>query len=228
MDDTTLTVIVLGLALVLIGALVIVLMRMEKRAAAGRVALAERRLLMFRETPATRGRAGKYVFEDNARGMVLEITRPRNTKSSKSPGQTVLRLSQPRLQDGLAVWAQGMPAGMGAQMAQFGGLMELGLVQMLLRKVLGDEIAPHLADLRDVPLPEGAGVLLLASVDPALLPASAPIAAALSALPRNSGAQSLAMLGTGGLTLRMTRAVTDPAGIEAVLDAGLQLREAMR
>lgn len=228
MDDFTLSVIV-GLAGAALFALVLALLwRADRKAAAGRSALAQARGLMFEDLPAQRGRAGRYVFTDTARGMVLEITRPRQSDGGNSNGGVMLRLSQPRLQDGLAVWAGAMPAGMGAQMAQFGGMLETGLVQMLLRKVLGDDIAPHLPHLREVPQPEGSGVTLLTSTDPALLPATAPIAAALAALPRKGGSQAFALLGAGGLTLRLTKAVTDPAGIETILDAGLALRETLR
>lgn len=228
MDDLTLSVIVGLTASVAVSGGLMMLWGAERRSAAGRVALAQRRALLFQDIPPRAGRAGRYVFQDTARGLSLEITRPRRSGASNGNGQTVLRLSQPRLQEGLAVWARGLPGGMGAQMAQFGGMLETGLVQMLLRRVLGDEVAPHLPNLRDIPQPEGAEILLLSSADPALLPAAGDIAAALAALPRTSGAQGFAMLGTGGLTLRMTRAVTDPAGIEAVLNAGLRLRETLR
>lgn len=228
MDDLTLSLIVALVATVAFGGLFLAMARLDARDRAGRLALAERRGLLFEEIPAQGGRAGRYVFTDTARGLVLDITRPRRSGKSSSDGHSVLRLSQPRLQDGLAVWASGLPVGMGAQMAQLGGMLEMGLVQMLLRKVLGDEIAPHLPHLRDVALPEGTGLVLLASTDPALLPPAASIAAALAALPPNGGAPNLAMLGTGGMSLRMTKAVLDPAKIEAVLDAGLALREALR
>lgn len=228
MDDFTLSVIV-GLAGAAVFSVVMgLLWRASRKAAAGRIALAQARGMMFDDLPAQGGRAGRYVFTDTARGLVLEITRPRQSDGGNSDGGVMLRLSQPRLQDGLAVWAGGMPAGMGAQMAQFGGMLETGLVQMLLRKVLGEDVAPHLPHLREVPQPEASGVTLLTSTDPALLPATAPIAAALAALPRKGGAQAFAVLAAGGLTLRLTKAVTDPAGIVTILDAGLTLREALR
>lgn len=228
MDDIALSVIV-GLAVsVLIAGLFGLMWRFEKRTSAARVALAQRRGLLFDEVPARGGRAGRYVFTDTARGMVLEITRPRSSKRSSADGGSVLRLSQPRLQEGLAVWAKGMPAGMGAQMAHFGGMLEMGLVQRLLRKLLGDEIAQHLSHLRDIPQPKGSGLILLTSTDPALLPDGSLIAAALEGLPRRGGANSLAIQGAGGLSLRLTKAVIDPAGIESILEAGLTLQKALR
>ena len=77
MDDFTLSLIV-GLAGSAVFSLVLVLLwRASRKAAAGRRALAQARGLMFDEHPAQGGRAGRYVFTDTARGLVLEITRPR-------------------------------------------------------------------------------------------------------------------------------------------------------
>ena len=228
MDDFTLSVIVALAAAAAFAVVLALLWQANRKATAARIDLAQRRGLMFEERTASGGRAGRYVFTDTARGIVLEITRSRQGSGGNSNGGVALRLAQPRLQDGLAVWAAGLDAGVGAQMAQFTGMLETGLVQMLLRKVLGDDIAPHLPHLREIPQPQGSGAILLTNADPALLPATPTIATALAALPNKGGAQAFAVLGTGGLTLRLTKAVTDPAGIEAILDAGLTLHQALR
>ena len=228
MDDTTLALILTLLATAGFGGLIALSWRLERCAAEGRQALARRRGLMFDTIAPQRGRAGRYVFTDTARGMVLEIIRRRSSKGSSHDGGCALRLSQPRLQEGLAIWVHGMPGGLGAQLQQLGGMLELGPVQALLRRVLGDDIAPQLPHLREVPLPDVPGLTLLTNADPARLPPAGPILAALEALPERNGRPVFAYLDAGGLTLRLTKAITNPAGIEALLDAGLALHRALR
>lgn len=195
---------------------------LDSRHRAEIAALAARRGLMLERLSSGRGRSGGWRFTDTARGLTLSIaygTRGRG-------GHSLLALSQPRLAGGLAVWTGGLPAGLDGQLAQLGDLAGGRLMQALLGRLLGDEIAPHLPDLSPLPMPPG--LAALASVPAESLPPPAPIAAALEALPRAKGRHTFAVLTASGLSLRLPVALAKPGEIDAMLDAGITLHAALR
>lgn len=225
-DDLIPTLLVILLGTMGMGLLAFFLLRLERRNLKALTDLAARRGLMFEEIKPTGGSAGRYRFTDTARGLVLEVERVRRSgKNSQTNGQSVLTWSGYRLPGALVVMP-GAPAGTGAQLAQIQGFLGGALIQKILAKALGEDLARALPELREVPAPDGANVTIMTSL--ADVPPLAPLVQAQRSLPAPRSAIAGVIITQAGVMLRVSTALTRAPEIEAMLDAGLALREALR
>lgn len=229
-DDLIPTLLVILLGTMGMGLLAFFLLRLERRNLKALTDLAARRGLMFEEIKPTGGSAGRYRFTDTARGLVLEVERVRRSgKNSQTNGQSVLTWSGYRLPGALVVMP-GAPAGTGAQLAQIQGFLGGALIQKILAKALGEDLARALPELREVTapdgVPDGANVTIMTSL--ADVPPLAPLVQAQRSLPTPRSAIAGVIITQAGVMLRVSTALTRAPEVEAMLDAGLALREALR
>lgn len=225
-DDLVPALVVALLGATAMGLLAFLLLGLERRGLKALTDLAERRGLLFDEIKPSRGAAGRYRFTDTARGLVLEVTLVRRSgRTSQTNGQSVLTWSGFRLPGALVVMP-GAPPGLGTQLAQVQGFLGGALIQKLLARVLGEDLARALPELREIPAPEGANVTVMTSL--AEVPPLAPLIKAQQSLPTPRSAVAGVTVTQAGVMLRVSTALTRVPEVEAMLDAGLALREALR
>lgn len=206
----------------------------EQRRQADYRAFAQRRGLSFEFRPARHRQPAELRFAQTDGGASLIVTRSHSKKSGNSTtrvaGHSVVRLPDPRMPGGMAVYAPPMAKGLAASASVLLGALDNGLARMILGKLLGDEIGAHLGQLRDFPAPSGTDLTILASVDPTPMFDSTAIATAIDAAPtgRNAEGKTMVLLTETGLQLRVARDLNEAPEIEALLDAALTLAQALR
>ena len=119
-----------------------------------------------------RGRGAGFTFRDPAQGWTAVFRRPRSrnksVSSSSGNGSSSFSAPDPEFQGGLLVIAQAQHPGMGSALTQLAGVFDNAFGAKLLGFVLGDTIGRHAGQLQEFPAPEGSGLSVLGTTNPAL------------------------------------------------------------
>jgi len=136
---------------------------------------------------------------------------------------------EPRWPDGLLVLGPPLPPEAAAMAGMMLGMMQGPLGEALLGKLVGPGLAAQATGLR--PLAPVAGATAFASRDPAGRADPAQIAALLSewqSLKSGETGRPILILGPDGMRLRLRHLLKKPEEIEAFIDLGARLADALR
>jgi hypothetical protein len=199
----------------------------DRRFAACR-AVADRHGLEFTIVQGSRGAAQQMRLTDPARGLTLTVTPDRDTRRTDG-GLTSLHLQTPAFVGGLAIYAEAPHPDLARATATFAGLFDNDLSRKVIGQMLDKDLADRLGGLQAFPATDAPTLAILADADPARWFDAAAIARAIDAAPRARRGTSLllVLLTTGGMELRLLRALMDPDALDGFLTQGLSLQEAL-
>ena len=145
--------------------------RTQARRNAELAALALRRGLALDRSRVHPSGARQIRLSDPADTWDLILTQPYRRRSGRSEtstsGNTLLTFTAPRLDDGMVIYLPPHAAGPPQLAAQLLGRMDNALGRMILGKLLGPEVAPHLPRLRVQPVAPDTPLMILGTRDPA-------------------------------------------------------------
>jgi len=160
----------LALSVVVFAVIVIMALRRKRARDAAMEALFAARDWSITEGRRNRRRERIVTPSDGAWRLILLGPKRNNksrTRTAASLGSTEIRFPEPAFRGGLAVFAPAPAAGMGNTAAALLGLMGSVLSREVMHRLVGEELAERVGDLEDYPAPEGTGMMILATADPA-------------------------------------------------------------
>ncbi len=206
----------------------------QTRRRAEYLALAELHGLEHALIPSRNRKPAEIRFTGGASGLSLVVTRPMTRKSGSSTttvaGHTMLRLPDPRLDGGLALYTPELTEGLASAASKLMGIFDNSIARMILSKLVGDEIGAHLGELHEQPVPAGVGLTIMATVDPNPQFDASAIERAIRAAPagRNAEAKTMVMINSAGLQIRVARALTEASDLERLIEVGHTLQADLR
>ncbi|MCB1391392.1 MAG: hypothetical protein KDK12_19955 [Rhodobacteraceae bacterium] len=226
---SALSVVILAALVLSAVAFLVVSLRTERKRRAGYLAMAERRAWDYEFVRARGNRPAEVRFADPVSGIALVVTRRLSRKSGSTTttrgGATVAHLREPRLAGGLAVYTPPLDKDLASAATTMLGILDNSVGRFLVGRLLGEEFSQHVGQLVEQPVPAGADVSILASVDPRPVVDARAMARALSVFP---GDKAMAMVSDEGIRLRIGRALAEPEEIERLFDTALALGRDLR
>lgn len=218
-----------GLFFVVFSALVVAMLRRERARDAALAAFCAARGWSLTETRQDRRRLRTITPATGDWRLVLRGPKQSRgtSRSTASRGSSEIRFPDPVFTGGLAVLAPAPGAGMGGAAVAVLGFVDAVLPRALLHRLVGEEFADHIGDLKDYPAPGGSGMMILATTDPAFsldLGAAAQALATATARLGDMPAPPTIMAGTSGMGLRVGVELRDTDRIAALVEIAQALR----
>jgi hypothetical protein len=161
-----------GLFVSLFAGLVIWSVRKDRAFRASLAEMATEQGWTFTIEAERRGRGAGFTFRDPAQGWTAVFRRPRSrnksVSSSSGSGSSGFTAPDPGFQGGLLVVSPAQHPGMGSALTQLAGVFDNAFGAKLLGLVLGDTIGRYGGQLQEFPAPEGSGLSVMGTTDPAL------------------------------------------------------------
>lgn len=239
---------------VVVGAIAFFVIRAERRLQEALRAMAQARGWTYaphriRGFGQGRARKGFTVTPGSpAEGWKLEVTRRSSSSSgarrkgrsstrTTDPGRAEFQAPEPRFSGGLAVFTTGATGGLmglggGSAADSVMGLFDNRIGKAMLGHMMVADIGDHAGQLKSFPAPEGSGLTIMATADPALFFDLDAIGAALKGWRPSKGRFASApqlIIGEAGIRIMVSQQITDPEAVAGLIEMGQKLgAEAMR